>query len=105
MSEAPRAAMMLKTQALQDLFLDRVFARRLPCLSLLSPPDASARGVHLALKRHDAHAIVQALARRGVIGDFRPPDVMRFAFAPLYTSFAEAAKAADALVQVLQDGA
>jgi kynureninase len=102
MAEAPRTEMTLKTQALQQLFLDRVFARRRAGLSLLGPEDVRERGVHVALRHKRAELLVAHLARLGVISDFRPPDAMRFAFAPLYTSFADSAAAADALVQVLQ---
>ena len=59
-----------------------------------SPAMVNPRGVK---KR----AIVQALVARGVIGDFRAPDVLRFGFSPLYLSFAEIDRAADALVQIL----
>ena len=45
--------------------------------------------------------VLQALIARGVIGDFRAPDVLRFGFSPLYLSFAEIDRAADALVQIL----
>ncbi len=49
----------------------------------------------------DAYAIVQALIARGITGDFRAPDLMRFGFAPLYNRFEEAWRAADALAAVL----
>jgi kynureninase len=45
---------------------------------------------------------MQALIARGVIGDFRPPDLMRFGFAPLYNSFEDAWRAADALGEILE---
>jgi kynureninase len=102
MAEAPWKEMTAKTQALQQLFLDRVFAQKRAGLSLLGPEDARERGVHVALRHKRAALLVEDLARLGVISDFRPPEAMRFAFAPLYTSFADSAAAADALVRVLQ---
>ena len=44
---------------------------------------------------------MQALIARGVIGDFRAPDLMRFGFAPLYNSFAEMVRAAEILADIL----
>ena len=47
---------------------------------------------------------MQALIARGVIGDFRAPDILRFGFTPLYTRFVDAWDAVDRLVQVLESG-
>ena len=44
---------------------------------------------------------MQALIARGVIGDFRAPDLMRFGFAPLYNNFAEIVRAAEILADIL----
>lgn len=45
---------------------------------------------------------MQALIARGVIGDFRQPDLIRFGFAPLYNSFEDAWRAAAILAEVIE---
>jgi kynureninase len=74
-------------------------------VGLLSPRTAEERGSQVALTHPQGYAVVQALIARGVVGDFRTPDVMRFGFAPLYLSHAEVARAARTLHQVLASGA
>ena len=68
-------------------------------LRLVSPRDPAVRGGHVSFAHANGYAIVQALIAGGVIGDFRAPDLMRFGFSPLYLSFAEIDRAADALVE------
>ena len=55
----------------------------------------------MSLRHPEGYAIVQALAARGVIGDFRTPDVLRFGFAPAYVRFADAWDAVAALRAVM----
>jgi kynureninase len=57
--------------------------------SLASPPSAKSRGSQVSFRHEHGWAIAQALIARGVIGDFRAPDILRFGFAPLYVGFAE----------------
>lgn len=85
-----------KARALGDLFLD--LTRDLP-LRPLAPPQR--RGGHICLASTDGYAIMQALIARGVIGDFRAPDLMRFGFSPLFLSYADVWKAAGVLRDVL----
>jgi kynureninase len=92
--------------ALTRLFAELVQAR---CdghgLRLVSPSDDALRGSQVCLARDaGAYAIVQALIERGVIGDFRAPDVLRFGFTPLYIGFAEVWDAVEHLRQVLDSG-
>lgn len=96
-AEAGASAIGAKARALGDLFIARVG----DTLALISPVDGAARGGHVAYRHPDAYAIVQALIARGVVGDFRAPDVMRFGFSPLPLGYAEVAKAADLLVEVM----
>jgi kynureninase len=92
-----------KSLALTDLFIDLVDAR---CggygLTVITPRNHEARGSQVSLAHADGgYAIVQALISRGVIGDFRAPDVLRFGFTPLYTRFVDVWDAVDRLQQVL----
>ena len=59
------------------------------------------RGGQVAFTHEQGYAVMQALIARGVIGDFRAPNLLRFGFSPLYLSFAEIDRAADALVEIL----
>jgi len=100
------AALRRKSLALTELFIRLVEER---CgghgLSLQTPRDPQWRGSQVSLSREDGgYAIMQALIARGVIGDFRAPDILRFGFTPLYTRFADAWDAVEHLVQVLQSG-
>jgi kynureninase len=100
------AAIRDKSIALTQLFIDLVEQR---CaghgLTLASPRLPAARGSQVSLA-HPAHgyAIMQALIARGVIGDFRAPDILRFGFTPLYTRFADVWDAVDRLRSVLERG-
>ncbi|THD75314.1 MAG: kynureninase [Phenylobacterium sp.] len=97
---ADRAAAEAKGGALSDLFIALV-AARCPELTLASPRAAAARGLHVSHTHPDGYAIVQALIARGVIGDFRAPDVLRFGFSPLFTRFTEVWDAVEVLAEVM----
>ena len=74
-------------------------------LHLASPLDPEERGSQVSFAhREGGYAIVQALIARGVIGDFREPDLMRFGFTPLYTRYTDVWDAVDRLLQVLASG-
>jgi kynureninase len=93
-----------KAQRLTSLFVDLVEDRCGSEVSLASPRDPRLRGSHVSFAHPHAYAVVQALIERGVIGDFRAPNLMRFGFAPLYNSFEEAWRAAHALGEILDSG-
>lgn len=92
-----------KSQALSEFFVECLMALDVH-LELVSPPESGARGSHISFLHPDAYAICQALIARGVIGDFRDPDVLRLGFAPAYLSFADIAAAARHLAEVLVSG-
>ncbi len=91
-----------KSAALSQLFIDEVEAR---CgeVELASPRDPAARGGHVSFAHSNGYAVMRALIARGVIGDFRAPDLIRFGFAPLYTSFADVVRAAETLSEIIAD--
>jgi kynureninase len=68
---------------------------------VLTPAEEHRRGGHLALVHPQAGRLSRALRLRGVIPDFRPPDLLRLAPVPLYTSFSECQRAVDALQEIL----
>ncbi len=72
-------------------------------LSLASPREADRRGSQVSLRHPEGYAIVQALIARGVIGDFRAPDLLRFGFAPAYLRFADVWDAVAALRAVMTE--
>ncbi len=73
-------------------------------LQLVSPRAAAERGSHVSFSHPDGYGIIQALIARGVVGDFRTPDVLRFGLAPLYTRYVDVWDAVDALLAVLDHG-
>ncbi|MFL6743616.1 MAG: kynureninase [Sphingomicrobium sp.] len=90
-----------KARALSRLFVDEVEARCGNVVRLASPRDPTQRGSHVVFAHPEGYAVMQALIARGVIGDFRAPDLMRFGFAPLYNSHAEVVRAAEILADIL----
>jgi kynureninase len=73
-------------------------------LELVTPREPRLRGSQVSFRHPHGHAVVQALIDRGVIGDFRAPDIMRFGFAPLYLTFCDVWDAAAALADILGSG-
>jgi kynureninase len=94
-----------KSLALTDYFLDCVAALVPPGrVESVTPPGHADRGSQVSLRCEGADGVMPALAARGVVGDYRRPDVLRFGFTPLYTRYADALRAARTLAAVLADG-
>jgi kynureninase len=93
-----------KSRSLSELFIEKVEERCGSEVRLASPRDPNERGSHVVFAHPNAYAVMQALIARGVIGDFRAPDLMRFGFAPLYNSHAEVVRAAAILADILATG-
>jgi kynureninase len=87
--------------ALMETFIEAV-ERRCPGLELASPRDPSARGSQVSFRFAEGYAAMRALIDRGVIGDFRAPDIMRFGFTPLYLDEADVLAAVDVIAEVLE---
>ncbi len=96
-------ALRAKSMALSDLFIKLVEAR---CagqgFALASPRDAARRGSQVSFRHPHGYAVIQALIARGVIGDFRAPDIARFGFTPLYTRYVDVWQAADVLFDIME---
>jgi kynureninase len=73
-------------------------------LEFVGPSDANARGSQLSFRHPGAYAVAQALIARGVIPDFREPDILRLGLAPAYLRFEDCWHAAQALGEVLASG-
>lgn len=100
------AQLRAKSMALTDLFIALVQSQCAGLgLRLESPAQALQRGSQVSFAHENAYAVMQALIARGVIGDFRAPATLRFGFAPLYLRFADVARAAAILHEVLASGA
>ena len=89
--------------SLTDYFIERVESRLGDELEVLTPREHSRRGSQVSLRHPEAYGMVQALIERGVIGDFRTPDVARFGFAPLYVTHADVFDAVEHLAAVMAD--
>ena len=87
-----------KSLVLSDLFIAEVEAR-CPELSLFTPRDHARRGSQVSFRHPQGYAIMRALIDRGVIGDFRAPDALRFGFTPLYIDEADVTRA----VAIIED--
>lgn len=88
--------------ALQETFI-REIESRVPDLTLASPRDAAQRGSQVSFSFENGYAAMQALISRGVIGDFRAPDIMRFGFTPLYLDQNDVLAAVDHIETVMRD--
>ena len=100
--EADMAAVRRKSLALSRLFIDLVAQHGAGLgLTLASPLRDEQRGSQVSFAHPEGYAVMQALIARGVIGDFRAPDILRFGFAPLYLRFVEIWDAVASLREIL----
>lgn len=91
-------AVKAKADRLFDLFVGEVADLG---LTLATPTDPARRGTQVSLRHPEAYAVVQALIARGVIGDFREPDIMRFGLTPLYLRYQDVWYAAQILREII----
>jgi kynureninase len=101
--EATIPAVEAKSRALWSLFAERMEAR---CARFgfvgLTTADGAARGSHIAYGHPEGYAIMRTLIARGVIGDFRKPDVLRFGLTPLYLGFEDVWRAVEILAEIME---
>jgi kynureninase len=102
MAGANVAALRQKSLALTELFMARM-ADLLPDLEIVTPQQTRLRGSQVAIAFDRGYPVIQAMIERGVIGDFRAPDIMRFGFAPLYVRFQDVWDAAEILADCIME--
>jgi kynureninase len=94
-----------KSLAMTDLFIELVEDRLPGVFEIATPREHAKRGSQVALRHAQSYGIVQALIERGVIGDFRAPDIARFGFTPLYLRFVDVYDAVEILSDVMNSRA
>jgi kynureninase len=102
---ADMAAVRAKSLSLGDFFIacaDDLLAGL--GFGLITPREPERRGSHVTLRHREAHPLMAALIETGVIGDVRPPDLLRFGFNALYTSYADVLGAVETLRDVTTSG-
>ncbi|AZY47873.1 kynureninase [Bordetella avium] len=101
-AQADMSEVRRKSLALGDLFIALVRDR---CashpLTLITPEAHARRGSHISFRHPEGYAVMQALIARGVIGDYREPEVLRFGLTPLYLGYADVWDAVEILRDVL----
>lgn len=90
-----------KSAALWDIFHVAGTATGLECVTSTDP---AQRGSHISFRHPHAYEIVQALIARGVIGDFRDPDILRFGLTPLTLSHTDVWRAGKMLSEIVESG-
>ncbi|WP_205623246.1 kynureninase [Rheinheimera baltica] len=104
-SDVDMSTLRQKSLALSDSFHKLVKQHdALAELTLLTPLSAAERGSQLAYQHPKAYALCQALIKRGVIADFRAPDILRLGFTPLYLRFRDIWHAVEILADIVQSG-
>lgn len=92
-----------RSVALCELFISQV-ETKCPQLKLASPRQPDIRGSQVSFRYADGYPLLQALIERGVVGDFRSPDIIRFGFAPLYIDEDDVRRAVEILKDILESG-
>jgi kynureninase len=98
---AGMAALRSKSLQMTQLLLQHLDATHGPALQAITPREASRHGCQLSLRvragREAGRRVFDALGKSGIVADWREPDILRIAPAPLYNSFADLARFCDAL--------
>ncbi|MET1037260.1 MAG: hypothetical protein ABW075_03245 [Aeromicrobium sp.] len=96
-AEAGVDAIREKSEALTTYLVELLDAAG---LEIITPRDPALRGSHVTVRHPDARAVTEKLVDRGVVPDFREPDLIRLGLSPLTTSYAELAAATRILAVV-----
>ena len=94
-------AIRAKSLQLTDIFMELVETKMPGIFDIVTPREYAHRGSQVSLRHVGSYGIIQALIERGVIGDFRAPDIARFGFTPLYLRFVDIFDAVDTLAEVM----
>ena len=103
-AEAGIEAIRAKSVELSSLFIDALEPTLRHGVDIITPTDPNLRGSHVTIRHAAGFQVASALRQRGVIPDFRSPDLIRFGFAPLYTTHEETLEAAAVLTDILRTG-
>ena len=90
-----------KSEALWQIFHTAGTEAGLECVT---PSDAAMRGSHISFRHPNAYEIVQAMIARGVIGDFRDPDILRFGLTPMTLSHVDVWQAGKVMCDIVVSG-
>lgn len=94
-----------KSQAMTDLFIALTREKLMEYgVGLATSENPAKRGSHVSLTCENGYAVVQALIERGVVGDFRAPNFMRFGFTPLYLGFEDVYRAVEIMADIFETG-
>ncbi|MHB1987890.1 MAG: kynureninase [Acidimicrobiales bacterium] len=95
-------ALRAKSEALGQLFIDTIEDLAPSGITVASPREPQRRGSQVSLRHDRARSVIESAAAKGVVGDFRPPDLCRFGLAPVYLSYEEVFKAAEIVAAVAE---
>ena len=101
-ADVDMAELRAESVKLQEQFIAEI-ERDVPQLTLASPRDSAVRGSQVSFQFHEGYAAMQAVIDRGVIGDFRAPDIMRFGFTPMYLDAADISAAVAIISDVMNN--
>lgn len=101
---AIRAKSLALTGYLMDLIEDTGLTTPPFDFRIGTPRDTARRGGHVAVEHSEAARIVRALKGRGIIPDFRPPNIVRLAPVPLYTTFGDVLRVVASLREIIEQG-
>ena len=82
--------------------VDEILSKEPYSFSVGTPREDGRRGGHIAIEHEEALRISKALRERGVVPDFRPPNVVRIAPIPLYNTYHEVWKVVQNLKEIVE---